>query len=80
MASTRLKTTVLMNLAFIVERADEQVLPAVYYFIGRSLQATPAQLGTLTLCRAMVQVHLVLVSDSVTLSCHSEVKVDHSSF
>ena len=33
-----------------------QVLPAVYYFIGRSLNATPAQLGTLTLCRAMVQV------------------------
>jgi hypothetical protein len=28
----------------------------VYYFIGRSLSATPAQLGLLTLCRAMVQV------------------------
>jgi len=45
-----------MNLASVVEKADEQVLPAVYYFIGRSLNATPAQLGTLTLCRAMVQV------------------------
>ncbi len=35
-----------------------QVLPAVFYFIGRSLSATPAQLGTLTLCRALVQVSL----------------------
>ena len=33
-----------------------QVLPAVYLFIGKSLHATPAQLGTLTLCRALVQV------------------------
>ena len=54
-ASARLRTTLLMNLASIVEKADEQVLPAVYYFIGRSLNATPAQLGTLTLCRALVQ-------------------------
>lgn len=54
-ASARLRTTLLMNLASVVEKADEQVLPAVYYFIGRSLNATPAQLGTLTLCRAMVQ-------------------------
>ena len=55
-ASARLRTTLLMNLASVVEKADEQVLPAVYYFIGRSLNATPAQLGTLTLCRALVQV------------------------
>ena len=33
-----------------------QVLPAVYLFIGKALHATPAQLGTLTLCRALVQV------------------------
>ena len=55
-ASARFRTTVLMNLASVVEKADEQVLPAVYYFVGRSLNATPAQLGTLTLCRALVQV------------------------
>ena len=36
-----------------------QVLPSVYLFIGASLHATPAQLGTLTLCRAMVQVNLI---------------------
>lgn len=32
------------------------MLPAVYLFVGTSLNATPVQLGTLTLCRAMVQV------------------------
>ena len=57
MAAARWRTTLLMNLASIVERADEQVLPAVYYFVGRSLRATPAQLGTLTFARALVQVH-----------------------
>ncbi len=72
-ASARLRTTLLMNLASVVEKADEQVLPAVYYFIGRSLNATPAQLGTLTLCRAMVQVCLyvdMLVSIQLSLSLH----------
>lgn len=48
-------TTLLMNLASIVERADEGILPAVYMFIGRSLNASLSQLGTLTLCRALVQ-------------------------
>lgn len=57
-AAARFRTTVLMNLASVVEKADEQVLPAVYYFVGRSLSATPAQLGTLTLCRALVQVYI----------------------
>jgi hypothetical protein len=35
----------------------------VYLFVGRSLNATPVQLGTLTLCRAMVQVR------GLTLTC-----------
>lgn len=35
---------------------DEGILPAVYFFIGRSLDATLPQLGALTLCRAIVQV------------------------
>jgi hypothetical protein len=39
----------------VVEQANEQVLPAVYLFVGTSLSATPSQLGTLTLCRALVQ-------------------------
>lgn len=43
------------NLAMVVEQANEQVLPAVYLFVGRSLSASPSQLGALTLCRALVQ-------------------------
>jgi nitrate/nitrite transporter NarK len=46
---------VLLNLASIIERADEQVLPAVYHFISLSFHCSPSELGTLTLCRAMVQ-------------------------
>ena len=49
------KTTVLINLAGIMERMDEQILPALYNSIGQSFNATPSQLGTLTLCRALVQ-------------------------
>ena len=49
------KTTVLVNLAGTVERMDEQILPALYSFVGRSFNASPSQLGTLTLCRALVQ-------------------------
>lgn len=54
-AAVRRRTTIFLNLASIIERADEQVLPAVYHFISRSMHASPSQLGTLTLCRAMVQ-------------------------
>mmetsp|Transcript_5450 Transcript_5450/g.15171 ORF Transcript_5450/g.15171 Transcript_5450/m.15171 type:complete len:500 (+) Transcript_5450:565-2064(+) len=48
-------TTISIYLASIVERADEQILPALYYFVGVSLGATPSQLGILTLARALVQ-------------------------
>lgn len=54
-ASAKTRTTILLNMASIMEKADEQVLPAVYFFIMRSLKCTPSQLGTLTLCRALVQ-------------------------
>ena len=49
-----------------------QVLPAVYLFIGKALHATPAQLGTLTLCRALVQVGLpycMCLSRLIALEC-----------
>lgn len=49
-------TTLLVYIAAVVERADEQVLPAVYFFVGRSFGATPTQLGALTFWRAIVQV------------------------
>ena len=42
-------------LAAIMERMDEQILPAVYNAIGASFHATPSQLGVLTLARALVQ-------------------------
>lgn len=38
-----------------MERMDEQILPAVYAAIGASWHARPAQLGGLTLARALVQ-------------------------
>ena len=38
-----------------MERTDEQILPAVYNFIGRTFDATPSQLGALTLSRAFTQ-------------------------
>lgn len=36
-------------------RCDEQILPAVYSFVGASFGATPAQLGYITLGRALMQ-------------------------
>lgn len=48
-------TLVLVNLAGIMERADEALLPAVYEEIGNALQATPTGLGSLTLFRSIVQ-------------------------
>jgi hypothetical protein len=46
---------VLLNLASVMERMDEQILPAVYIEIGKAFTATPTQLGYLTLSRAIVQ-------------------------
>ncbi|GAB4823909.1 hypothetical protein N2152v2_010955 [Parachlorella kessleri] len=51
----RSRTTVMVNFAAIMERVDEQLLPALYRNVGESFHATPSQLGILTLSRAMVQ-------------------------
>jgi hypothetical protein len=51
----RRRTLLLVNLASIMERADEALLPAVYREVGAVLHATPAGLGALTLCRSVVQ-------------------------
>ncbi|PIN02080.1 Sugar transporter/spinster transmembrane protein [Handroanthus impetiginosus] len=48
-------TLVLVNLAGIMERADESLLPAVYKEVGEALHAGPTGLGLLTLFRSMVQ-------------------------
>ena len=39
----------------IMERADEQILPALYGFVAASFHIGPTQLGYLTLSRALVQ-------------------------
>ncbi|KAH7330758.1 hypothetical protein KP509_20G000400 [Ceratopteris richardii] len=49
-------TLIVVNLAGIMERADEALLPAVYREVGLSLHASPTKLGTLTLLRSVVQV------------------------
>ncbi|XP_030453476.1 uncharacterized protein LOC115675025 [Syzygium oleosum] len=48
-------TLVLVNLAGIMERADESLLPGVYKEVGAALHADPTRLGSLTLFRSMVQ-------------------------
>ncbi|XP_038975669.1 tetracycline resistance protein, class B-like isoform X2 [Phoenix dactylifera] len=49
------RTLVLVNLAGIMERADEALLPAVYKEVGAALHASPTGLGSLTLLRSIVQ-------------------------
>ena len=49
------RTTFCVNGSAIIERVDEQLLPALYRFVGASFNATPSQLGTLTLARALAQ-------------------------
>ncbi|XP_022855116.1 uncharacterized protein LOC111376388 isoform X2 [Olea europaea var. sylvestris] len=48
-------TLVLVNLAGIMERADETLLPGVYKEVGEALHTNPAGLGSLTLFRSIVQ-------------------------
>ncbi|CAK9205954.1 unnamed protein product [Sphagnum jensenii] len=51
----RLVTLILINLASIMERADEALLPAVYDQVGKAFGVSPSALGTLTFIRALVQ-------------------------
>lgn len=48
-------TLVLVNLAGIMERADESLLPGVYKEVGEALHTNPVGLGSLTLFRSIVQ-------------------------
>lgn len=45
----------LINLAAIMEKADETLLPAVYREVGQDFGASPSQLGYLTFIRAFIQ-------------------------
>uniref|UniRef100_A0A0D6QYQ9 Major facilitator superfamily (MFS) profile domain-containing protein n=1 Tax=Araucaria cunninghamii TaxID=56994 RepID=A0A0D6QYQ9_ARACU len=49
------RTLVLVNLAGIMERADEALLPGVYREVGLALHASPTALGMLTLLRSLTQ-------------------------
>ncbi|KAM6565112.1 hypothetical protein CsatB_025110 [Cannabis sativa] len=48
-------TLVLVNLAGIMEKADEALLPGVYKEVGEALHTDPTGLGSLTLFRSIVQ-------------------------
>lgn len=48
-------TTGVINLTSIFEKADESVLPAMFKYISKDFQATPAQMGALSLCRGLTQ-------------------------
>ncbi|CAK9186435.1 unnamed protein product [Ilex paraguariensis] len=48
-------TLILVNLAGIMERADESLLPGVYKEVGEALHTDPTGLGSLTLFRSLVQ-------------------------
>ncbi|GMP80227.1 hypothetical protein CsSME_00035409 [Camellia sinensis var. sinensis] len=48
-------TLILVNLAGIMEKADESLLPAVYTEVGSALHSDPTGLGSLTLFRSIVQ-------------------------
>lgn len=50
-----LRTLVLVNVAAVVERADEALLPAVYREIGETFHASPSALGAISLARALCQ-------------------------
>ncbi|GFP84823.1 hypothetical protein PHJA_000626100 [Phtheirospermum japonicum] len=55
MMASETATLVLVNLAGIMERADESLLPGVYKEVGAALHADPTRLGSLTLFRSIVQ-------------------------
>ena len=48
-------TLLLVNLASIMEKADEKLLPTLYYEVGKALQTDATGLGWLTSIRSIVQ-------------------------
>lgn len=49
------RTTIVINLTSIFEKADESILPAMFKYISKDFNATPAQMGGLSLCRGLTQ-------------------------
>lgn len=63
------QTTLAISGSCILEKADEIVLAALYAAVGQSLNASPTDLGLLTLSRALVQVILIFVGCRLTEKC-----------
>ncbi|GIM07207.1 hypothetical protein Vretimale_11285, partial [Volvox reticuliferus] len=53
--SMRRRTVVLINLVSVMERMDEQIVPALSRPLGCAFRAGPHQLGLITFARALVQ-------------------------
>lgn len=51
----KVRSTVLLCIACVVEGSEMALLPALYLPLARSLQVGPSELGVLTLCRALAQ-------------------------
>eukprot|EP00879_Flechtneria_rotunda_P016476 GHRR01017241.1.p1 GENE.GHRR01017241.1~~GHRR01017241.1.p1 ORF type:complete len:169 (+),score=42.95 GHRR01017241.1:334-840(+) len=47
-------TTFLVAISRVLEQTDASLLPAVYFYVGCAFNATPAQLGSITLARLLV--------------------------
>ena len=50
------RTLILVNMASLVEKADEVLLPAVFYEVGEAFGVSVGSLGSLTFVRGIVQV------------------------
>lgn len=70
----RLMSSLMVNTALMLERVDEQMLPAMYLFVGRSLNVTPAQLGALTSAQAVTKAVLTPVGGILGVH-YSRVKI-----
>ena len=53
--SARRRTTGVANMAYVVEKADEAILPASFSFVGAAWNASPGALGDITFVRGIVQ-------------------------
>jgi hypothetical protein len=51
----RARTVVATNLATVLERSSEQILPSVYSYVAKSFSSSPSHLGYLTLARSLAQ-------------------------
>ncbi|GMH33108.1 hypothetical protein BSKO_00942 [Bryopsis sp. KO-2023] len=55
LSNHRTRTSALINLTGVFEKADESILPAMYKYISRDFDATPSQMAALTVCRGLTQ-------------------------